>query len=675
MSPQRQLAAIMFTDIVGYTAIMGKDEQGALELLRESRTIQKHAIDKFDGKWLKEMGDGVLAQFNSAVDAVNCALEIQRNAVALDGKIRVGIHLGDVTIENADVFGDGVNIASRIQSIADPGGIYITESIHNAIRAQASLKTRFLGEVELKNVDYPVKTYCLVEEFLPQPTPDKLKQLQNSSGEQKYRSLIIGLPIIILATLLIFWWMKSNENAPIRSLVVLPVENLTGNPEVDFYMEGILDAINNEIGKISALRVPSTRTSLKYKESNLSISEITEELDVQGAIELSLFRVGDSVKIRVKLVGTEPDERQLWNQEFSRDMPHILSLYADVATDLARELKLPMSDEMVFQLASHKEVIPQAYEAYLMGMSYWYRLSNQDLDQALRYFELAQEIDPNYANAYLGIAMVWGARAQGGILPGKEAGPKLDSLMLMAVALDSSLAEVHYSLAINNTWWNWDWQRAGIEYEKTIKLDPNHAAVRAYYSHYLNIVGKPEEAMIQIDEALRIDPINPLFQALYGMDLNYARKFDQVIEILTNTLKTTPNELTALSALRAAYHNNKEFDKAYEIFIRSYQVRNDDEAVLALETGYEEGGYTMALTRLAEMLIARSEIQYVTPWQIGTLYTRAGNNDEAIRYLNLAYDDHDANMPYIDIDPIFDELKGDPRFQELLAKMDFPNAQ
>ena len=674
MSPQRQLAAIMFTDIVGYTAIMGKDEQGALDLLRQSRTIQQQAIERFNGKWLKEMGDGVLAQFNSAVDAVNCALQIQRKAVILNGKIRIGIHLGDVTIENADVFGDGVNIASRIQSIADPGGIYITESIHSAIRAQAGMKTRFLGEVALKNVAYPVKTYCLVEDFLPRPTPEKLRQLLHAPGKQKFRLLIIGLPVIILTTLLIFWWMKSNGNEPIRSLVVLPVENLTGNSEVDFYTEGILDAINNEIGKIRNLRVPSTRTSLSYKKSNLSISEITEELDVQGAVELSLFRVGDSVNIRVKLIGTEPEERQIWSREFIRDMPHILSLYGDVAIDLAKELKLPMSDEMSFQLVSHKEVIPQAYEAYLMGMSYWYKLSKQDLDQALRYFELAQEIDPNYAPAYTGIGMVWGARAQSGILPGKEVGPKLDSLMLKALALDSSLTEVHYSLAINNTWWKWDWQRAGIEFRKTIQLNPSHAAVRAYYSHYLNIVGRPAEAIPQIEKALEIDPFNPLFQALYGMDLNYARKFDQVIDVLTSTLKTAPNDLTALSTLRSAYHNNKEYDKAYEIFIRSYQVTEDEEAVLALELGYNEGGYSKALTSLAEMLIERSEIEYVTPWRIATLYTRAGYNDEAIRYLNLAYEDHDANMPYIDIDPIFDDLKGDSRFQVLLAKMDFPNS-
>ena len=673
MSLKRQLAAIMFTDIVGYTALMGSDEESALELLRTSRAIHKEAIGKYRGKWLKEMGDGVLAQFSSAVDAVQCALEIQKNARGLGGKIRIGIHLGDVTIENEDVFGDGVNIASRIQSIADPGGIYVTESIHNAIRSQAGIHTMFLGEVGLKNVAYLVKTYFLVGDFLPRPDKAKLKELLHTPDKQKSRPLIIGLGIIILASFSIFWWITVNKEEDIRSLVVLPVENLTGNPEVDFYTEGIHDAINNEIGKISVLRVLSTRTSLKYRESNLSIPEIARELDVEGVIETSLLRVGDSIRIRVKLIRAVPEERQIWSQDFSRDIPHILSLYGDVASGIARELNIQLTTEQVFRLVSKQEVIPQAYEAYLRGMSYWYKLTKEDLDHALRYFELASEIDPNYAPAYSGVAMVWGARIQQGIMPGTEAIPKLKSLLIKALELDSTLTEVHYSLALFNTWWYWDWERAATAFKKTIELNPNHAGVRAFYSHYLNIVGKPGEAIAQIEKGLDVDPVNPLFQSMYGMDLNYARKFDQAIVLLNNTLEKTPNDPNALSTLRSAYHNHKEFDKAYETFVRSYEVRNDEEAVLALKAGYVEGDYPLALTRLAELLIARSEFQYVTPWRIGTLYTRAGKNDAAVRYLSMAYDDHDANMPYINIDPIFDDLKSHPGFQELLAKMDFPN--
>jgi len=211
-------------------------------------------------------------------------------------------------------------------------------------------------------------------------------------------------------------------------------------------------------------------------------------------------------------------------------------------------------------------------------------------------------------------------------------------------------------------------------FKKALALNPNHAATRAYYSHYLYIIGEPKLALPQIEKALELDPVTPLFQGVYAMALNYSRKFPEAIDILTKILRINPKDPLALSALRSAYHNNKEFDKAYEIFVRSYEAENDMEAVLTLKNGYASGGYPGALNSLAEFLINRSSDKYVTPWRIGTLYTRSGKNDLAIKYLYEAYNDHDSNMPYINIDPIFDDLKNYPEFRNLIAKMNFPNA-
>ena len=199
-SSVRKLAAIMFTDIVGYTAMMGKDSEKALDTLHKSRDIQKPLIEKHDGKWLKEMGDGVLAQFNSALDAVQCALEIQKRAHSeLVAEIRIGIHLGDVMVEHEDVFGDGVNIASRLQAVADPGGIYISESVHEAIGGRSDIKYQYFGEVQLKNVDHPIKTYYLEDEWLPIPSHDKIKELSVSSPRSKYFYPVTGLIMVMLA--------------------------------------------------------------------------------------------------------------------------------------------------------------------------------------------------------------------------------------------------------------------------------------------------------------------------------------------------------------------------------------------------------------------------------------------------------------------------------------------
>ena len=231
--PTRQLAAIMFTDIVGYTTLMGKDSNKALELIRISKEIQKPLVEKHNGRWLKEMGDGSLSSFNSALDAVNCSIEIQESARAkLDGKLRIGIHLGDVTVEEDDVYGDGVNVASRLESIADPGGIYISDAIEKAIRGQADVQAKLLGEVSLKNVDYGVKTYALQGVGLPVPDLEEEKQISGRFVAELQRRgvLRVGVAYVVMTLLLILlhretasWITLSDWSLPALIVVLISI--------------------------------------------------------------------------------------------------------------------------------------------------------------------------------------------------------------------------------------------------------------------------------------------------------------------------------------------------------------------------------------------------------------------------------------------------------------------
>ena len=218
---------IMFTDIVGYTALMGSDEDKAFEVLEKSRDIHIKSINQFNGKLIKEMGDGMLAQFDSAIDSVLCAIEIQKQArQQINEKIRIGLHLGDITFDHEDIFGDGVNIASRLQSAADPGGIYISESIQKSIRAKSAVKTKYLGQVKLKNVDYPVNTYSIVEDGLPIPSASKIEQLKGKSLFYKLTRSIYTYIILLLLIIANGPWIRNafkTEAAPISSLLILPL--------------------------------------------------------------------------------------------------------------------------------------------------------------------------------------------------------------------------------------------------------------------------------------------------------------------------------------------------------------------------------------------------------------------------------------------------------------------
>ena len=510
----------------------------------------------------------------------------------------------------------------------------------------------------------------------------KPEELENNQTPKSKKSIIWNLflsAIIIISFVTIgTWWAlneyKSADTGVTKSLAILPLRNFTENDNRIYLAAGLHSNLITNVSKISSLRTTPPRSTLKYENSEKSISEIANELGVETILEADIMKFADTVQLNFRLIKALPKEQTIWAHVFERPISEIYSLFDEVSQQIANEMDLTLTEQEKVLLSSAKKVDPEAYQAYLTGVFYWMKLTENDLEQALNYFLLALKIDPNYAAAYAGIASVGAAKMQNGIVRGIEVIPKLDSLMSKALELDNSLPEVHYNIALWSTWGKWDWKRADIAYKKSLALNPNHAATRAYYSHYLYIVGEPELALSQIEKALELDPVTPLFQAVYAMDLNYSRKFPEAIDILNKILQFNPKDPLALSTLRSAYHNNKEFDKAYEVFVRSYKAENDTEAVLALKKGYATGGYPGALNNLAEFLIGRSSEKYVTPWRIGTIYTRSGNNNEAIKYLVMAYNDHDSNIPYINIDPIFDDLKNYPEFRNLIAKMNFPNS-
>jgi tetratricopeptide (TPR) repeat protein len=408
---------------------------------------------------------------------------------------------------------------------------------------------------------------------------------------------------------------------------------------------------------------------MRYKGVEKSLSEIAEELNVDAVVEGTVYQIDESVRIRLQLVDVFPVERNLWSETYDRAMADVLMMYSEMAHAIAGKIQVKLTAEEETSFRSTRSIGPETYAAYLKGQFHWYKLTRKDLETALQYFQLALDKDPDNALAYAGIANVWSGQMAMGFVPTREAAPKAKAAAAKALELDDTLAEVHYALAFVG-WIEWDWDGTWTAFRRAIELKPNYASARAYYSGFLHIMRRPEEAMAQIESALNLDPFNPLFQALYSMDLMYARRYDEAIELLRNTLKTAPNDLVSLSSLRSAYHMKHMYEEAMEIWKASYAAKNDREAEDALARGYAEAGYSGALSRVAETLIARSRTTYVTSWQIGTLYTRAGKNEKALEWLEKAYEEHDSNMPYLSVDPIFDGLRSDQRFQDLLRKMD-----
>jgi TolB-like protein/Tfp pilus assembly protein PilF/predicted Ser/Thr protein kinase len=543
-----------------------------------------------------------------------------------------------------------------------------------------------IGQVVDKTLEKdPDKRYQEIEELVDDlksisegivPEEIKVRLRKAKLLKRKRAILYAGIAGLFIVMTVIALSLFTGRAEAIDSIAVLPLENLTGDAGQQYFVDGVTDELIGELGQISALRVISRQSVMRYKESDKPLPEIARELNVDAVVEGSVQQAGESVRIRVQLIDALPEEKNLWGQTYERAKTDVLMLYSEVARTIADHIKVKLTSEEETRLAGARQVNPQAYDAYLKGQFHWGKLTPEDMEMAMQYFELALKEDPNFTLAHSGIALVWGTYALFGLLPPHEAAPKAKAAAEKALELDNTLAEVHYVLAAVKTWLEWDWEEAEIAFRRAIELNPNYPDVRAYYSHFLFIMHRPEEAMVQIERALELDPFNPLFQSLYGADLMIMRRYDEAIEQLRKALKTVPNHGVALDTLGLVFHQKRMYEKSLEQRKAYYASMGFEEGVKALTRGYEEAGYAGAMNSAAEVWEELSQATYVLPWLIAELYVYAGNKNEALDWLEKGIEAGDPNMPYIGVLPhILDLLGNEPRYQDLLRKMNLPQGK
>ena len=369
---ERRHATIMFTDLVGYTALMEKNESLALELIKKNRDLHQAAIQKHKGQLIKEMGDGFMATFDNTLDALSCAREIQNEAKTreFDIPVRIGIHYGDITIEHEDIFGHGVNMASRIQAIADPGGIYISESIHELIHDREDLETQYMGAVPLKNIKDPVPTYALKGEELPPPDKKRIEAIITRGIYLKYyrNAAIAALLILVVAFI---WFIRTYDierEVITKSLAVLPFENFSEDPEMDYLSSGMTNELIRELSKVSALTVINQRSTRQYAGIAIPFSQISQELnDVNYIVDGTVILKNDSIETEIRLI--DPAEDQvIWSQEYQQDVSTTRQLWAQVAQDIIRIMGIFVPEENTALWTGIRPVNPESYELYLKGM-------------------------------------------------------------------------------------------------------------------------------------------------------------------------------------------------------------------------------------------------------------------------------------------------------------------
>ncbi len=509
-------------------------------------------------------------------------------------------------------------------------------------------------------------------------TPDDFAKALTSGtivapvGRRRWRQRwIFGVAAGIALIAVAMWWLAANAAGPVFSRVaVLPLENERGDSAQAVFIDGMHDELITEMGQVG-IEVIGRRSVMRYRDDVTPVRDIARELDVDAVIEGFAFREGDSVGIRLRLVDGTSEASQ-WSAAFSTEARDVIRLLRQATGAIVREMGLSLSQEAAARLASAPEVNPQAYEAYLNGMYHWYRLTAEDLELAERYFERALEIDPGYALAHKGMARVWSARQQFGITPPTEAGPKVREAAEQALAADSTIAEVHFALAVLRTWTEWDWEGAEAAFRHAVELNPSYAEARAFYSHLLVFLARDDEAVEQADLAVAMDPLNSLIAALSCVALGFAGRYDEALARCDEAIRVDPTQPVAFDGRSNAFLFSGRLDEYVASEIARSRSLGDEEFAQTMERGYEEGGFTTAMARVAGLLVARSQVEFIPPSWIAGTFDLADDPEKALEWLERGEQLRDPTMPYMVASPWSEEVQSHPRFRDLLCRMRLP---
>ena len=504
--------------------------------------------------------------------------------------------------------------------------------------------------------------------------PEEIKaRLRKAKLLKRKRSILYagagGLVIVIAVLALTLFTGRAEA---IDSIAVLPLENLTGDMEKQYVVDGVTDQLIGQLQQISGLKRVISRTSvMRYRETEKSLSNIARELNVDAIVDGTVYQVGESIQVRFQLTDALPEEQNLWSETYERPMRDVLMMYSEVAQVIAREIKIGLTQEEEKRFADASQVNPESYDAYLKGLPHLNKVTPEGLKIALQYFDLALEIDPNNALAHVGVAGVWQYRYHSGLVPRQEAMPLITTPIEKALELDNTLAEAHSQLALYRCWIEWDWEGAEREYQQALRLNPNLAAAHMGYSYILCFIGRAEEALPHIELALELDPLSPVIHFAYGQVLGaYHHRWDDAIAAFRTVLEIEPNFVLALGNLCNVLAAKGMYDEALAI-LRKLSA-DDAELTKALEDGFEKGGYEGANRAVADLMAEwyGKPGKSVGGMQIASSYLHAGDYGLAIDWLEKAYEAHGLSLPYISA--WGDPFRSDPRFQDLLRKMNLP---
>jgi len=631
----------MFTDIVGYTALGQRNESLSLELVGEQRREIRRVLKDHNGREVKTMGDAFLVEFPSALDAVRCAYDIQRViresnfSVSDDRKVhlRIGVHLGDVMELEGDISGDAVNVASRIEPLAEDGGVCMSRQVYDHVQNKFDLPIVSVGVKTLKNVNTPMEVFKIL------------------------------MP-----------WERERPNASVpldsKRIAILPFANMSPDPKDSYFADGVTEELISTISNISGLQVISRTSVMGYKGANKRIPEIGQELKVGSVLEGSIRKADSFVRITAQLVDVNTD-RHLWSQSYDRELKNVFALQSEIAKNVADSLRVKILTPETEQIDRRLTENTTAYDLYLKGRSHWNKRGIEDVKKAMQYFELSVHEDPDFVLGYVGQADCCLVLRKNWSLDPEANLEKAREMVAKALRLNPELAEAHATNALILQE-EYHLQEAEGEFRKSIELKPNYASAHQWYSILLRDQLRWNEGLEQISRSLDLEPLSPIITLNIGL-LHFAKR--DYPKSLEPFKRAADMKLAAAHTLLAAtYGCMKMFDdmkREAAIFVELVQkmyplARTGMDATIAcLEDDLQ------TLKGLLPMLETNLEESLTDAYGIACFHFHLRENDEGFEWLERSYARRESSLMRLRWDWDFDRVRDDPRYLDMLKRVGF----
>ncbi|MFI5155494.1 MAG: tetratricopeptide repeat protein [Chitinophagales bacterium] len=668
MSSSHQLAAIMFTDIVGYSAMMEENEEKAVAVIKHYNISLKKWVSYFNGQVLNYYGDGSLSIFSSATDAVNCSLAVQKELKAEPVvPLRIGLHIGEVFFEDKKALGDGVNVASRIQSLGQENTILVSDEFHDKIKNNPSITTISLGHFEFKNIEKALEVFALTNEglFVPQR-----KSIEGKLKKKKYQKLrvIAAISFILLVVVSFFVYKENfskNDSPGIdKSIAVLPFVNMSNDKNQEYFSDGLSEELLNLLSRMSELKVIGRTSSFSFKGKNEDLRIIGGKLGVANLLEGSVQKEGNKIRVTAQLIRTA-DGSQLWSEKYDRDVEGIFQLQDEIAGAVVKQLKLKL---LSMPTSGAAQTNMEVYDLILQGNYFAEKRDKENLAKALEFYLKALVIDSLSARAWAGAARSYDLQSSWDWIDRNKGFEKAREAASKALALDPNQVEGHLALGgVDVYYFNWD--GAELEFQKAINLEPGNADALRMTGFLSHRTGRFDEGIRLTKLAIALDPVKAVAYYNYGQLLYYANHYEEAIASYKKALEINPQFPRTHTYLGEVYLLQGKPEMALaEMNLETEKVLNEMGMALAYHALGRKNEAAEALTNF--ILNYQNDWPYIN----AEIYAFRGEKDKAFEWLEKAYKKKDTWLIWLKGDPLLKNLEGDPRYAAFLKKMNLPEA-